>query len=231
MKHTKTLLFFLLLALIPAMLVAAATVGQQAPDINATDWLNSTPLTLAALKGRVVVVEFWATWCPPCRRSIPHLVALYNEHLKKPITFISLTRESKSTVERFMQSNPSLKMPYPLALGPTSSSAYAVRGIPHAFVIGPDGKILWRGHPMSGGFKTAITSALALVKDGGNTPDSPGKNPDDSGKKGGDTGKDGGDTGNDGGDDGKDGGDTGNDGGDTGNDGGDDGNDDGGDID
>ncbi|MBT9586269.1 TlpA family protein disulfide reductase [bacterium] len=53
-------------------------IGRRAPEIKAQSWLNSKPLSLAKLRGKVVVVEFWATWCPPCRHSIPHLSKLYD---------------------------------------------------------------------------------------------------------------------------------------------------------
>ena len=157
MKKTITAVLLLLLM---AGSAAAVSVGDRAPEIKAAGWLNTSPLTLAALRGRIVVVEFWATWCPPCRRSIPHLIQLYNSYKGKPVTFISLSSESKSRIERFNNSNPSLKMPYPVGYGSRTSSRYGVRGIPHAFVIGKTGKILWRGHPMSSGFKRAIAKAL-----------------------------------------------------------------------
>ena len=156
-------------ALLAFQLAAEISVGSTPPAIQATDWINSAPLTLGGLKGRVVILEFWATWCPPCRSSIPHLITLSKNYAGKPVTFISLTDESKDKVTQFMDSDAAMRMPYPVACGSSSSSAYGVRGIPHAFVVGKDGKIVWRGHPMSSGFKPAIDRALDGTTGGGDS--------------------------------------------------------------
>ena len=137
---------------------SSGNVGKVAPEIKAASWINTQPLHLAALKGKVVVVEFWATWCPPCRASIPHLSSMFNTYSKSGVQFISLTDEAKAKVEPFVKEN---KMPYPIGVGSPTSEAYGVTGIPHAVVIGRDGKVLWEGHPMDNGFEAAVKKAIA----------------------------------------------------------------------
>ena len=132
-------------------------VGKKPPEIKATSWLNTTPLSLAGLKGKVVVVEFWATWCPPCRSSIPHLIKLYNANKSKGLVLISLTNEKKREIRSFVRKN---KMTYPIGAGSSTSNLYGVSGIPHAVVIGRDGKVVWEGHPMSG-LDGAVKKALS----------------------------------------------------------------------
>lgn len=133
-------------------------VGKEPPAIAAEGWLNAEkPIALPDLKGKVVVVEFWATWCPPCRKSIPHLVELQKKHKDAGLVIVSLTNEPKETVEPFAKE---YGMSYAIGYGSTSASAYGVSGIPAAFVVGPDGKIIWAGHPMDEEFEKAIERAL-----------------------------------------------------------------------
>lgn len=130
---------------------------KSAPEISAASWLNTTgPLTLSGLKGKVVVVEFWATWCPPCRQSIPHLIDLYNRYYSKGVVIIGLTNEDIAAVKPFAKS---MGINYPVGAGSMSGQAYGVSGIPHAFIIGKDGSIVWNGHPMSG-LEAALINAL-----------------------------------------------------------------------
>ena len=117
-----------------------------APEISAGAWFNTDELKLADLKGKLVVVEFWATWCPPCRASIPHLKELHDKYNEKGLVLISLSNEKKETVEPFVQK---AGMTWAVAAESNSGGDYGVRGIPHAAVV-KDGKIIWKGHPMSG---------------------------------------------------------------------------------
>jgi len=135
------------------------TPATPAPEIAAAQWLNSAePITLAGLRGQVVVVEFWATWCPPCRVSIPHLITLYQQYKDRGVTFVGLTDEDRNEakVDEFVKS---MKIPYVIGTGSDSGEAYGVSAIPTAFVIAKDGTISWRGHPMKG-LDTAIAKAL-----------------------------------------------------------------------
>jgi len=130
----------------------ADMVGRKAPEIDAQYWLNSPPLSLAALRGKIVIVEFWATSCPPCRTTIPHLVEMHEKFRGKGVVIISLTQEPRSKVESFARQ---MGMTYAVGGGSRSGDPYGVRGIPHAFIVDPSGTIAWEGHPM-GGLDAAI---------------------------------------------------------------------------
>ena len=135
----------------------ALSVGDKAPDISAASWLNADQgVSLASLKGKVAVVEFWATWCPPCRTSIPHLNKLQRKY-GDDVVVIGLTNESADKVKPFAEN---MDMNYIVGTGSQSGRAYGVRGIPHAVVIAPDGTVAWEGHPM-GGLDEAVASLVA----------------------------------------------------------------------
>jgi len=157
---TRTLAFLaaaMAAGLAAAQAPAQGLVGKPAPEIAAQDWLNSPPLSLQAAKGKIVVVEFWATWCPPCRASIPHLIEMFKAYSPKGVVFMGLTDEPKATVEPFAKE---MKMIYPVGCGSQSAGAYGVRGIPHAFIIDPSGNVAWEGHPMAG-LDKALEAQLA----------------------------------------------------------------------
>lgn len=139
-------------------------VGQTAPEIAAAQWFNhkGTAPALADLRGKVVVVEFWATWCPPCRRSIPHLIKLTTTYKDKGVVVIGMTSEDaeRAGLAKFIKGH---RINYIIGAGSNTSRAYGVRGIPTAFVINPTGKIDWRGHPM-GGLDAAVETAVEKYK-------------------------------------------------------------------
>ncbi len=118
-------------------------IGKQLPDLKVT-YLAATP----DLKGKPAIVEFWATWCPPCRASIPHLNELHKKFKDKGLAVVGITDEDKQTVTKFQKGVP---MDYSVAMdkGGKLSKDFGIRGIPHAFIVGKDGKIVWEGHPMT----------------------------------------------------------------------------------
>ncbi|WP_395750550.1 TlpA family protein disulfide reductase [Prosthecobacter sp.] len=98
--------------------------------------------------GKPLIVEFWATWCPPCRASIPHLNEVYKKFQPKGLEIIGVTDEDRPTVSKFLKEVP---INYHVAFdnGGKFSKPFGIKGIPHAMILDKDGKVVWEGHPMS----------------------------------------------------------------------------------
>ncbi|NWG03102.1 MAG: TlpA family protein disulfide reductase [Syntrophaceae bacterium] len=114
-----------------------------------TDWasdfslkaLNDQEITLSRLRGKVVLLDFWATWCSPCRESIPHLVQLYRTYRENEFEIIgmSIDKGGEMVVRHFAKS---MEIPYPIVMTPEDvARAYRVTSIPTLFLIDREGKI------------------------------------------------------------------------------------------
>ena len=139
-------------------------IGSKAPPILVEKWLKSSPVE-SFQQGKIYVVEFWATWCPPCRESIPHLTNLSKKLTGKVIfTGVSIAEERKSdtdlgyvdVVRKFVKAQ-GAKMDYHVAvdrrdgfMAKSWMEAAGEQGIPTAFVIDRAGAVAWIGHPMQG---------------------------------------------------------------------------------
>ena len=156
----------------------ALKVGSEAPAFSPSVWIKGDPVK-AVEHGKVHVVEFWATWCGPCRQSIPHLTELQKK-FKDSATFVGMAsseRKSKGAktddrqeqVEKFVKSMGD-KMGYAVAFETDGTirkawfEAAGQEGIPAAFVVGSDGKIAWIGHPMDPEMEKAIQAAVKPAK-------------------------------------------------------------------
>ncbi len=80
--------------------------GQPAPELNATD-LEGKPVSLSSFQGKTVLLDFWTTWCPPCRADAPALDKLYRRYSEKDLMIIGISvSEEREIVEKFLQEHP-----------------------------------------------------------------------------------------------------------------------------
>jgi thiol-disulfide isomerase/thioredoxin len=103
--------------------------------------LTGEEMSLAKYKGKALLIDFWATWCGPCRESIPHLVHLYKTYRGQGLEVVGLSMDKgdPKTVDHFVKS---LDIPYPIAIAPEEiARAYGVNGLPTTVLIDKEGKI------------------------------------------------------------------------------------------
>lgn len=126
-----------------------------APDFTLKT-LDGREITLSQLKGKVVLLDFWATWCDPCKKSIPHLIQLYKEYRQNGFELVGMNvdRGDGEAVRRFVIS---MEIPYPVVAVPEDVvRSYRVTGIPATFLIDREGKIRER----MAGFNSTIAKRL-----------------------------------------------------------------------
>jgi cytochrome c biogenesis protein CcmG/thiol:disulfide interchange protein DsbE len=119
--------------------------------------LGGQEITLSRLKGKVVLLDFWATWCGPCRESIPHLIQLYKTYRENGLELIgmSVDKGDVKVVDRFARS---MDIPYPIVIAPEEVVRnYRVSGIPTTFLIDKQGRI----REKTAGFNSTIAQQLA----------------------------------------------------------------------
>ncbi len=118
--------------------------GAQAPSLQVTKWLQA-PAGFdgqwSRLRGKVVVLEFWATWCSPCVRAIPHLNQLANEFHGQDIVFVAVTDDDEDRLKTFLAKQPMDAM-IGIDTDRKSWKAFGVSSIPHTIVIDKDGTVI-----------------------------------------------------------------------------------------
>ena len=117
--------------------------GDKAPDFT-VEMLDGSKIKLSSLRGKVVLINFWATWCPPCRQEMAHLQKGVIDHFAgKDLVVIPISRgETRATVESFIQ-----KMGYTFPVGLDHDKSiylkYATNYVPRSFVIDREGKVVY----------------------------------------------------------------------------------------
>lgn len=135
--------------------------GQQAPKIEVSKWLSdSRPDT----HGKTVLIDMWATWCPPCRELIPELNK-WSSKFKKDLVVVGISDEDADVVKQFMAKQP---MKYNVGVDAQKriTEKIGVEGIPHVLVISPDGIVRWQGFPGSAEDPLTESKLAEIIKEG-----------------------------------------------------------------
>ena len=118
-------------------------------DFTVVDTAGKT-ITSRHLRGKVIVIDFWATWCPPCLKAIPHLKELHDKYHDKGLEIVGISMDSRrSDLEKFVERE---GISWPQVWGSTlieSLDKTGIHGIPTYLVIGRDGKLVKQDHVLS----------------------------------------------------------------------------------
>jgi peroxiredoxin len=126
----------------------AAAMGQLAvndAEIQKVDFtlndLQGKPVTLSSLRGKVVLVNFWATWCPPCRHEMPDIDSVYSEYAAKGLVVLSLSSDDPAKIAAYVADH-HYHQPFLLDPNDQVSARFHINGIPKTFVFDRDGKLV-----------------------------------------------------------------------------------------
>jgi len=132
----------------------ALQIGDAAPPLSISKWAKNGPVDLSEGKGKnVYVVEFWATWCTPCLKSIPHLSELQRKYKDKNLVIVGITDEAMTKVKPFIDKM-GAQMDYTVAIDKDEQTYNAymkpfdVDGVPEAFIVDKEGRLVWHGEHM-----------------------------------------------------------------------------------
>lgn len=151
-KHLCRVSVALLLHLLANLMLVrtslALSVGDTAPALHGTVWLTYPSNDPSPPSKTPIVLEFWATWCAPCRLSIPHLNRIASALADEHVAFVAITSEAPNTVSLFTNNSPIAGF-VGCDTARTLHSAFGVTAVPRSFLINREGIVCWYGHPMS----------------------------------------------------------------------------------
>src|SRR4051812_37528418 len=138
---------------------AKSVLGQKAPEFVVEKWLTKE----SERQGKFVLIDFWATWCPPCRKAIPELNAFQKKFGDK-LVVIGVSDESEAAVKKLADP----KIEYASAIDPKArmKKTLAVTGIPHCIIIDPQGIVRWEGFPFLGGHELTEKVVADIIAKG-----------------------------------------------------------------
>jgi thiol-disulfide isomerase/thioredoxin len=163
MKRASILLGVLSLVLILStsaaekQMWAKSFLNKKAPDFAVEKWLSEKP----DLKGKFVLIDFWATWCGPCRKAIPEL-NVFSKKFKDKLVVIGISDETEDKVKAM--ASPKIEYFSAIDTKAKMNKALEVRGIPHVILVDPDWVVRWEGYPLLEGYELTEAVVEDVIK-------------------------------------------------------------------
>ncbi|WP_223270827.1 TlpA family protein disulfide reductase [Subsaximicrobium wynnwilliamsii] len=137
---------------------ARSYINKKAPALKLDKWLTEKPDT----EGKFIMLDFWATWCGPCKREIPQMNA-YSEKFKESLVVIGISAETEEKVKRM--TTPKINYYSALDTSKIMNTVYGIQGIPHVVLIDPEGFVRWEGFPTLANHKLTAGVISKIIKD------------------------------------------------------------------
>lgn len=132
-------------------------LGKPAPRLVVEKWLQPSPKT----RGKFVLIDFWATWCPPCRAAIPE-INRFQRKFGNRLVCIGLTNEPEATVLKL--TDPKIEYPIAIDTQARTKKEVGVTGIPHVLILDPKGIVRWEGFPFLKGYELTDAVIAGIIK-------------------------------------------------------------------
>jgi thiol-disulfide isomerase/thioredoxin len=159
-RKLRVIKIIVVVILVSNICMAVGLMGKDASEILIGQWVTDNPPDIGNLENRVYVLEFWATWCRPCVKTIPDFIELNNKYRNTGLEFISLSQDkSVQKVREFVQKK---GINYHVAIDNGTADWFGVEGYPTVVVVDHRGKITWQGYPWNSGFEKAIQKAISV---------------------------------------------------------------------
>jgi thiol-disulfide isomerase/thioredoxin len=146
MKYLTVLLPAFALTLASSVCHAAIGVGDSVTSVQFKA-ADGTSVDVAKLKGKIVLIDFWATWCGPCMAEAPHMVQINQKYAAKGMQLLGISLDRDQAAMITGAKGAQLNWPQYMDAGGKFANMFGVDSIPRTFLVGPDGKVLWTGHP------------------------------------------------------------------------------------
>ncbi|VAW96689.1 hypothetical protein MNBD_GAMMA22-1041 [hydrothermal vent metagenome] len=154
-KNTSPVIFSLIIALSMLMLSSTASavkVKQLAPDFTLAS-NKGTNIRLKDLRGKVVMINFWATWCAPCREELPLLNDLYKKYQSKGFVLLGVNIDDKRQLANKMVKELKIKFPILFDSKQTTSELYDLQAMPSTFILDKNGVIRFSHYGFKSGYE------------------------------------------------------------------------------